>query len=194
MQPDLPGLDRFPGPSLHSSECSTGRSLVEKRALVIGCGNSGAEIALDLREHGASPDLVVRSPVHVTPREGLGRLTQVSSIRLSLLPVPLADCLARAVLRWTVCDLRPWGIERPREGPNLQIWKHGRVPLIDVGTIDRIKDGSLGVRPGVERIEGSRVHFADGGVAGARDLSAPCVRLGQGACSCPEGSGRSLST
>lgn len=161
-RPAFPGLSSFPGPAPHSSEYSTGRDFAGQRVLVIGCGNSGAEIALDLVEQGAHPDLVVRSPIHVTPREVLGTPTQTTNIRLSVLPVPVADFLAGAVLRWTMGDLSEWGIERPREGPNAQIWKYGRVPLIDVGTIERIKDGSIGVRPGVELIEGNRVRFADG--------------------------------
>ena len=160
--PSFPGLASFGGPVLHSSEYTNGRAFSGQRVLVVGCGNSGAEIALDLFEHGARATLVVRSPIHVTRREVLGSSAQSSNILLGMLPVPVADFVAGAVLRWSIGDLKPWGIERPKEGPNLQIWKYGRVPLIDVGTIARIKDGNIGVSVGVESVGAHDVRFADG--------------------------------
>ncbi|EOD40805.1 hypothetical protein EMIHUDRAFT_121847, partial [Emiliania huxleyi CCMP1516] len=42
-----------------------------KRVLVVGWGNSGSEIALDLVEHGARPTLLARSPQVVVPRDHL---------------------------------------------------------------------------------------------------------------------------
>ncbi|MEE2829808.1 MAG: NAD(P)/FAD-dependent oxidoreductase [Myxococcota bacterium] len=161
-RPSFVGMENFGGTILHSSEFQTGADFTGRRVLVVGCGNSGAEIALDLAEHGAIPSLVVRRPIHVTPRELLGTPSQTSNIRLSVLPVPLADFLALAVLRWVVGDLSSWGILRPKEGPNRQIWKYGRVPLIDVGTIDRIKDGTISVKPGVQEVGPRSVRFTDG--------------------------------
>jgi cation diffusion facilitator CzcD-associated flavoprotein CzcO len=43
-----------------------------KRTLAVGCGNSGAEIALDLAENGVEVAMVVRGPVHVVPRDMFG--------------------------------------------------------------------------------------------------------------------------
>ena len=63
----------------------------------------------------------------------------------------------------TVGDLSRWGITRPTDiGPVSQVTLQGRVPLIDVGTIDLIKQGALPVFPGIERFTESGVSFVDG--------------------------------
>ena len=162
LRPELEGLTEFEGKVLHSSEYRTGRDFQGERVLVVGCGNSGAEIALDLAEQGAQPTLVVRSPIHVTPREVFGTPTQVTNIRLSRLPVALADFIALRTLPLLVGDLSAYGIERPSIGPNAQILKHGRIPLIDVGTIEAIKAGRIRVSPGIVRFSSTQVHFQDG--------------------------------
>ena len=66
--PNIPGRSTFTGSSMHSSLYHSGRSFANKSVLVVGFGNSGAEIALDLWEWWARPSILVRSPVHVMPR------------------------------------------------------------------------------------------------------------------------------
>ncbi len=159
--PQFPGLETFPGPVFHSSEYTNGQRFSGERVLVIGCGNSGAEIALDLCEHGAHASMVVRGPTYVSPRDLLGRPAQQTSIMMSKLPLWLADALGQATLRWVVGDLSPWGIRRPDLGPLRTIYERGRVPILDVGTLDKIKSGAIAVRPGVRSIQGDRVSFSD---------------------------------
>jgi indole-3-pyruvate monooxygenase len=61
--PDLPGLDSFGGKSLHSNHYRSGLKYQNKDVLVVGCGNSGMEIAYDLSIFYAKPCIVVRNPV-----------------------------------------------------------------------------------------------------------------------------------
>jgi indole-3-pyruvate monooxygenase len=61
--PQVKGRGRFEGEVLHSSEYKSGERFKGKRLLVVGCGNSGMEMCLDLCEHGATPFLSVRSGV-----------------------------------------------------------------------------------------------------------------------------------
>ena len=70
--PTWPGIETFGGPILHSSTYRNPAPFVGKRVLVIGYGNSGAEIALDLAEAGIDVTLSVRSPVNIVPRELFG--------------------------------------------------------------------------------------------------------------------------
>ncbi|GJN07307.1 hypothetical protein PR202_ga25127 [Eleusine coracana subsp. coracana] len=60
--PMIPGLDSFPGETIHSSKYKSGASYSGQKVLVVGCGNSGMEIAYDLASHGANTSIVVRSP------------------------------------------------------------------------------------------------------------------------------------
>lgn len=61
--PKIEGLDGFGGKIMHSIEYENGKSFEEKDVLVVGCGNSGMEIAYDLSNSGARTSIVVRNPV-----------------------------------------------------------------------------------------------------------------------------------
>ena len=149
-RPSWPGLDEFPGPVLHSREYRNGRGLRGLDVLVVGFGNSGAEITLDLWEHGARPAVAVRGPVNVIPRDLLGLPILSVAIPLSRLPPWLADALSRPAVRVALGDLRRVGLRRPGRGPFADIAGRDRIPVIDVGTIDLIRRGGARVRPGLE--------------------------------------------
>jgi indole-3-pyruvate monooxygenase len=158
----VPGRDRFRGPVVHSAQFRSGDAFAGQRVLVVGAGNSGAEIALDLAERGAHPTLAVRSPVNVVPRDFLGMPTQLTSIRLRRAPLPVADAIARAVSRIAFGNLARYGLARPAVGPLSDIARRGRVPILDVGTVAAIKRGAIAVKPAVERLEEAGALFADG--------------------------------
>ena len=162
--PSIPGMDGFDGLAIHASAYKDAAPFEGKRTLVVGCGNSGAEIALDLAEHGVDVAMVVRGPVHVIPRDLFGRPTQHTNIRLSHLPLGLRDAIAMAAVGLVVGDLSRWGIVRPAVGPNRMIEESGRIPLLDLGTIDMVKRGKLRVLPAVQEILPDRVRFAGGSV------------------------------
>jgi len=61
--PVITGLDGFAGEAIHSSRYKSGASYSGKNVLVVGCGNSGMEIAYDLASHGANTSIVIRNPV-----------------------------------------------------------------------------------------------------------------------------------
>jgi thioredoxin reductase len=98
--PDIPTLKNFTGPVLHSSQYTSGDGWRGKRALIIGSGNSGHDIAQDLHASGAHVTLVQRSPtlvVNVEPSAQLPyalydegpSLEDCDLITMSV-PVPLA--------------------------------------------------------------------------------------------------------
>jgi pyridine nucleotide-disulfide oxidoreductase len=60
--PDIPTLEGFSGTVIHSSQYVDGEDWKGKRAIVIGTGNSGHDIAQDLYSAGAQVTLVQRSP------------------------------------------------------------------------------------------------------------------------------------
>ena len=56
----LPGQESFRGPIIHAVAYRSAVPFAGQRVLVVGAGNTGAEIALNLAEHGAKPTLAVR--------------------------------------------------------------------------------------------------------------------------------------
>ena len=162
--PSVPGLDSFRGTAIHAGAYKNAAPYQGKRTLVVGCGNSGAEIALDLAEQGVDAAMVVRGPVHVVPRDMFGRPTQHTNVLLSHLPLALRDAIATRIVGWVVGDLSRWGIVRPAVGPNRMIEESGRIPLLDLGTIAMVKQGKIRVVPAVQEILPDGVRFASGAV------------------------------
>ena len=72
--PDIPGLKTFTGRVVHSSQYQDGEDWKGKRAIVIGSGNSGHDIAQDLYSSGAEVTLVQRSPTLITNIEPAAQL------------------------------------------------------------------------------------------------------------------------
>ena len=116
----LPEQERFRGPVVHSSSYRNAEGFAGQRVLVVGAGNTGAEIALDLANCGAKPTLTVRAPVNVVPRDLLGMPIQLTSIRMRKAPLKVADGIGRLASRLAVGNLtcgsdsrgRRWGRSR----------------------------------------------------------------------------------
>ena len=161
-QPSDAGQALFEGRVLHSRAYRNAAPFKGQRVLVVGMGNTGAEIALDLTEQGVRAALSVRSPMNIVHRDVLGRPTQVTSIALARLPDAWGDAIATLFRKLTVGDLSRWGILTSAQSPLRQLREMGKTPVIDVGTLARIKRGEIKVHPGIERFSAHTVRFVDG--------------------------------
>ncbi|KAK7316962.1 hypothetical protein RJT34_00805 [Clitoria ternatea] len=156
--PDLPGLSSFEGEILHSKHYKSGSKYESKEVLVVGCGNSGMEIAYDLYNWGANTSIVIRNPVHVLSKE----LIYQGMRMLQRLPVNVVDTIITFLANMKYGDLSKYGISRPKKGPFFLKNVTGRSPVLDVGTIRRIKDGAIKVFPShIARIENKKVVFGN---------------------------------
>ena len=160
-RPSWPGEENYRGATIHSSEYRNPAPYTGKRVLVVGFGNSGGEIALDLADAGVDVALAVRSPVQVLPRDLLGFPILSWAILYRRLPARLVDLVNAPILRLAVGDIEKLGLRRAAKGPRQMVEKDGRVPLIDIGTLARIKDGSIKIRGGIDRFTADGVMFAD---------------------------------
>lgn len=161
--PRFAGDDGFEGAIVHSRAYREGRGWRGKRALVVGAGNSGAEIALDLFEHGAETAMCVRSPTHVSPRDLFGFFpAQLAGLAMSWLPARVADRVALPLTKRLMGDLSAFGITRPALGPLEVLAREGRVALLDIGTVELIRQGRVTVYPGIARFDAREVAFVDG--------------------------------
>lgn len=160
-EPEWPGQGDYLGRLVHSRTYQDATPFVGQRVLIVGMGNTGAEIALDLAENGAQPTISVRSPVNLVRRDVLGRPTQVTAIMLSRLPSRFADAVARIFRDLTVGDLRRYGLRTSKTSPLRQLREEGRTPVIDVGTLALIKAGKIAVKPGVQTFTAQGARFAD---------------------------------
>jgi indole-3-pyruvate monooxygenase len=162
VRPHFDGLDRFEGPVCHSSTYVDGAAFRGRRVLVVGAGNSGAEIALDLWEHGAHPRIVVRGPIHVAPRAFFGLPIQRVTVGLRFLSAEWLDRLSAPLTSGLIGDLTPFGLRPPSKGAAVTVRDEGRIPLVDVGTVALIRQGLLPVLPGIEHFDANTVTCVDG--------------------------------
>jgi hypothetical protein len=159
---DFKGIESFPGKVVHSYEYKTGKDFNGQKVLVVGFGNSACEIAIDLHEQGAKPSMAVRSPVNVIPRDVLGIPILEFSIAMSGLPPKLADTINAPLLRLLVGDITKLGLKKLPYGPLEQIQKNASIPLLDIGTIQHIREGHIRIYDDIDHIEGKMVYFKNG--------------------------------
>jgi putative flavoprotein involved in K+ transport len=65
VMPKLPGLDSFVGTVMHSELFTSGAEWKDKRALVLGTGNSGHDVAQDLQASGAQVSMIQRTQTYI---------------------------------------------------------------------------------------------------------------------------------
>ncbi len=157
--PVLPGLQDYVGEFSHSVSYQNASDYVGKRVLVVGAGNSGAEIATDLIDGGAAfVAISIRTPPPIVPRDPFGTPVQRTSMLLSLLPPRIADRLGKMTARIVLGDLSRYGLPAADWRP----YSSGRVPVIDVGFVSVLKRGLVQIRPALVRLTATQAVYADG--------------------------------
>ena len=162
LRPKWRGMESFPGKIIHSSEYKNGTEFKGQNVLVVGFGNSGGEIAIDLYEYGAESHVSVRSPVNVIPKEIAGIPFLDFAIPQNILPARLADAINAPIVKVLIGDIKKYGLRKLPYGPVEQARKDKKIPLIDIGTIKLIREGHIKVHPGIESFSGNRVRFEGG--------------------------------
>ena len=163
VQPSWPGQESFRGTLLHASEYANPAPFRGQDVLVVGAGNTGAEIAADLAEQGAATvRLAVRTPPNVVPRQ-LGPLPiTLLAITQDTAPAWLVDPVNRFLQRRFVGDLTRYGLPAARAGVVAQARATGVTPTIDVGLIAQLEAGRVTPVAAVERFEDGDVVLTDG--------------------------------
>ncbi|MEV6590318.1 flavin-containing monooxygenase [Streptomyces acidicola] len=160
--PDWPGRDAYSGELLHAGEYLNAVPFAGRDVLVVGVGNTGAEIAVDLVEGGASRvRLAVRTAPHIVRRSTAGWAAQFTGIVVRHLPVALVDRLAKPMAGLSVPDLSAQGLPRPDTGLYSRV-NAGSIPVQDVGLIDAVRKGHVEIVAAVEGFEDGKVVLADG--------------------------------
>ena len=161
--PDWPGKAEFGGTLIHSSEYANPEPFRGLDVLVVGAGNSGAEIAHDLIDGGAARSrLSVRTPPQIVRRATAGIPAQLIGIGIRHLPPRWVDPLSRAQRRLSIPDLSAQGLPRPELGVRTSFITTGTTPILDVGIVEAVRRGRVEVVAAVERFDDRDVLLADG--------------------------------
>ncbi|MFD3695765.1 flavin-containing monooxygenase [Streptomyces sp. NPDC058646] len=160
--PDLPGREAYTGRLLHAADYRNPEPYADQDVLVVGVGNTGAEIAVDLAEGGAARvRLAVRTTPHIVRRSTAGWPAQRTGILVRRLPVRLVDRLGALVAKASVPDLSAYGLPRPATGLYSRV-REGAIPVQDVGLIEAVRAGRVEPVAAVQAFDGAEVVLADG--------------------------------
>jgi putative flavoprotein involved in K+ transport len=161
--PDWPGRGNYSGELIHSVAYRNPGPHKGRDVLVVGTGNSGADIALDLAQHGAGRIWsAVRSGPNIVKAETLGLPYSLTTLLAEPLPGRLIDTLGRIIQRLSVGDLSRYGIPAPQVGAHTSIVRDIHVPIVDFGFVGQIKRRRIQVVPAVEALDKDEVVLAGG--------------------------------
>ncbi|XP_034036302.1 dimethylaniline monooxygenase [N-oxide-forming] 5-like isoform X2 [Thalassophryne amazonica] len=165
---DFPGIDSFTGEYFHSRDYKSPEEWKNKKAVVIGIGNSGGDIAVELSR--------VTQQTYLSTRRGAWILNRVGDkgipIDLSWNRMLLA---AMKILPFGfLCSLSEGHLNQRFNHKlyNLQP-KHrlfSQHPTVNDELPNRILSGTVQVKPNIRRFQGSNVEFVDGSVVEDVDL------------------------
>lgn len=153
--PDIPG--EFTGKTIHSGAYKNVSDLEGDRILVVGAGNSGCDLAVDVAQHRLDADIVIRGGSWFQPKTYFGVPRQEVPFLAEFSP-PEQDLINRLMARLSIGEWSAYpGMPKP-EGATLA---EGRAVVNDL-LLYWIHHGRITVRPGIERFDGNTVHFCDG--------------------------------
>jgi putative flavoprotein involved in K+ transport len=159
--PDWPGRESFAAELIHSSDFCGARTYRGREVLIVGCGNSGIDIAGHLVAAGARVRVSMRTPPNLARRELVGLPGQPLAVVADHVPARLADAAFFFTQRMLFGDLSRFGIPRARDGVYTNFYRRLRSPAIDDGFITALKHGRTQIVAEVARLDGPEVVLAD---------------------------------
>src|SRR5246127_4337589 len=161
--PAWSGLDQFTGKLVHSGDFSNAWPYRGREVLVVGAGNSAADIAVQLADDGARRIwLSVRTPPHLV-RRAMGPFP--SDIFLEMfarVPARAIDPLIARLNRLLWGDLSAYGFHQPPLGLKATVEQRGRIPTLADELVDAVRAGRVQVVAAVDAVKSDRVMLADG--------------------------------
>lgn len=153
--PSVPGT--FTGKLLHSHDVKRiDDAWRGKRVVVVGAGNSAADVAVETSRIAETVFLSMRSAQWFIPKYLFGLPSDVLALRSRWLPRRLRQRVLSLLLRLVQGDYARMGLPK-NERPVLS-----HHPTVNSDLLDVIRHGRVLPKPGLARYEGDEVVFADG--------------------------------
>ena len=154
----LPEVARdFTGYQVHTSDYSNTAQLEGERVLVVGAGNSGCDMAVDVAQSRMDVDIVIRKGVHFQPKMYFG-VPRSTLPFLSEFTGEEQDLINRLLARVAIGENSAYpGLPEP-ESHDLA----GGATTVNDLLLYWIQHGRVTARPGIDHIEGKTVFFTNG--------------------------------
>jgi cation diffusion facilitator CzcD-associated flavoprotein CzcO len=176
--PRFPGQERFAGRIEHSVTYRRPDAYVGRRVLVVGVGNSGAEIGSEIARAGGKVTVAVRSGANVVPLTLAGLPIQYLAYWVRKLPHAMQERVVGLVRLMSEIKRGPPVLPRPAHSPL------DAIPVIGFHLVDAIVQGLVDMRTGIAELTAEGARFTDGTVGSFDDI---ILATGFGAALAPLG-------
>jgi cation diffusion facilitator CzcD-associated flavoprotein CzcO len=145
----------FSGEQFHSSEYRSADVFEGKRVLIVGCGNSGCDMAVDAVHRASSVDMVVRRGYYFLPKFVMGKPTDTLGGVVKL-PAKIKQWVDGLLVRLISGKPSQFGLP----DPDYKMYESH--PVINSMFLHHIGHGDIRVRPGISKVDDRTVYFSDG--------------------------------
>jgi cation diffusion facilitator CzcD-associated flavoprotein CzcO len=153
--PVVPG--QFEGEAYHSFYHRSPREFEGKRVLIVGGGNSAADIACDAARHASAAFISLRRGYHFIPKFIFGQPSDVFAHTGPQLPRWLEERVFGFLInRILVGNLTRYGLPKP---DHAILRSH---PILNTQILHHLGHGDIAVRKDVASLDGKTVRFVDG--------------------------------
>lgn len=157
--PNRPTLSGdFSGELIHSAQYRNPEIFKGKRVLLVGCGNSGADIAVDAVHQAARVDISLRRGYYFLPKFVKGKPIDTLGGKRKL-PRPIKQRLDATMMRMIVGKPSDYGLP----DPDYRMYESH--PVINSLILHHLGHGDITPRRDIARVDGHTVHFTDGQAA-----------------------------
>lgn len=159
-EPRLPAIPgEFSGEVRHVVSYRDSSEFVGKRVLIIGLGNSGADIACDAARVAERAVVSVRRGYYFVPKHIFGMPSDVFANEGPHLPLWLEGPIFGALLRLIMGDMRRLGMPKP---DHALLQTH---PIMNDQLVHHLRHGDVSIQGDVKAFHGQTIEFVDGSQA-----------------------------
>jgi NADPH-dependent 2,4-dienoyl-CoA reductase/sulfur reductase-like enzyme len=157
-EPAFPGSEQFEGEQIHAHHYREPDVLRGKRVLVLGIGNSAADIAVESSRIAEKTFLATRRGAYVLPKYLNGKpIDETTTELVSRVPLSVQRFFAMKALGIAAGQMTTYGLPRP---DHKLFEAH---PTVSSELLPRLGHGDISPKPNIDRFTGARtVRFADG--------------------------------
>lgn len=153
--PHFPGT--FTGKQIHSGSYRNVGDIEGRSVLVVGAGNSGCDLAVDVAQHRLEADIVIREGTYFQPKTYFGKPRQQVEF-LAQFSADEQDLISRLLARVSIGE---WNNYPGMPEPKHRTLAEGSTVVNDL-LLYWVHHGRIRVVPGIVRFDGRTVHFTDG--------------------------------
>ncbi len=156
-EPVMPEFDgEFSGELRHAVSYRRSDEFAGKKVVIVGLGNSGADIACDAARSASRAYVSIRRGYHFVPKHIFGKPADVFAHEGPHLPLWLERPLFNLLTSVLIGNTERLGMPKPDHSV---LESH---PLMNDQLLHHLRHGDVELRPDIERLDGERVVFRDG--------------------------------